>query len=128
MDTAQNESVVSVRFPRPASELLPGKRASLITEIWRDVRAWAAAKGVDVAVGEWGMRGTDAAAGQRVHEWYDHAAGSHADGKGARVVGLSAFDSGLNSPSGSWELVGEQLVAFHALLKDPRTADLKTLP
>jgi hypothetical protein len=50
------------------------------------------------------------------------AAGSHADGNGARVVGLSAFDSGLNSPNGSWELKGEQLTAFRELMGDPRTA------
>jgi hypothetical protein len=98
--------------------------ASLLTLTWQKVRTWASQKKVDIAVGEWGMRGTDAAAGLRVHEWYDHAAGSNVDGKGARVVGLSAFDSGLNSPSGSWELKGEQLTAFQALLNDPRTADV----
>ena len=52
------------------------------------------------------------------------AAGSNADGKGARVVGLSAFDSALNSPSGSWELKGEQLTTFWKLLNDPRTANV----
>jgi hypothetical protein len=95
---------------------------TLLTPVWATVRTWAKGKGVDVAVGEWGMRGTDAAAGKRVHDWYDAAAGSNADGGGARVVGLSAFDSGLNSPTGSWELKGEQLTAFWDLLKDPRTA------
>jgi len=97
---------------------------SLLTNTWQTVRTWADTKKVDVAVGEWGMRGVDAAAGQRVHDWYDSAAGSNVDGKGARVVGLCAFDSGLNSPSGSWELKGEQLTAFWALLNDPRTADV----
>ncbi len=97
-------------------------QASLLTKVWADVRTWAGVKKVDIAVGEWGVRGTDKAAGQRVHEWYDHAAGSNKDGKGARVVGLAAFDSALNSPSGSWELKGEQLTAFHLLLKDTRTA------
>jgi hypothetical protein len=101
---------------------------SLLTSTWQQLRTWAAAKAVEIAVGEWGVRGSDAAAGQRVRAWYDHAAGSHADGHGARIVGLSAFDSGLNSPSGSWELQGEQLVVFQALLKDPRTADWKSLP
>jgi hypothetical protein len=97
---------------------------SLVNSTFLTIRQWAAQRGVDVAVGEWGMRGTDAAAGQRVRDWYNHAAGSNADGKGARVVGLSAFDSGLNSPSGSWELQGEQLTAFWELLNDPRTADV----
>jgi hypothetical protein len=98
--------------------------ATLLTPTWATVRTWAEQKGADVAVGEWGMRGSDAAAGQREHEWYDAAAGSNADGAGARVVGLSAFDSNLNSPTGGWELMGEQLSAFWDLLNDPRTADV----
>jgi hypothetical protein len=97
--------------------------SSLLTTTWFKVRSWAAARGVDVAVGEWGMRGTDKAAGNRVREWYEHAAGSHSDGRGARVVGLSAFDSGLNSPTGTWELKGAQLATFHNLLADKRTAN-----
>ncbi len=98
-------------------------QASPIDATWLSVRQFAAAKGVELAVGEWGMRGTDAAAGQRMQAFYDHAAGSHQDGQGARVAGLAYFDSGLNSPSGSWELAGAQLTTFRALLLDPRTAD-----
>jgi hypothetical protein len=100
---------------------------TLLDSTWYQIRTWAAARGVDVAVGEWGMRGTDTAAGQRVHAWYQDAAGSHADGRGARVVGLSAFDSNLNSPSGGWELMGEQLRVFRLLLADPRTASIDAL-
>jgi hypothetical protein len=95
---------------------------TLLDSTWFQIRTWAAARSVDLAVGEWGMRGIDAAAGTRVRAWYDGAAGSHADGRGARVVGLSAFDSNLNSPSGGWELKGEQLRVFRLLLGDPRTA------
>lgn len=97
---------------------------SLLDGTWTKVRQWAEAKGVEVAVGEWGMRGTNNAAGQRVYDWYDQAVGSHGDGVGARVVGMSAFDSGLNSPTGSWELTGAQLTAFHDLLGDSRTANV----
>jgi hypothetical protein len=100
------------------------QEASLLNGVWSEVRTWARDRGVDVAVGEWGLRGTDAAAGQRVREWYEHAANSHRDGMGARVVGLSAFDSSLNSPTGSWELRGEQLTVFRQLLGDRRTADV----
>jgi hypothetical protein len=101
--------------------------STLINTTWATVRTWAASKGVEMAVGEWGMRGTDAAAGQRVHDWYNAAANSYNDGKGARVLGLSAFDSNLNSPSGGWELMGDQLTAFWDLLGDPRTASIDSL-
>lgn len=97
--------------------------STLVNNAWATVRTWAKAKGVEIAVGEWGMRGTDAAAGQRLREWYNSAAGSNVDGKGARVMGLAAFDSALNAPTGSWELKGEQLTTFHALLSDPHTAN-----
>jgi hypothetical protein len=55
------------------------------------------------------MRGSDDAAGERMRAWYEHAAGSNADGKGARVIGLSAFGSDLESPDGGWILEGAQL-------------------
>lgn len=97
---------------------------SLIDPVWLSIRQWAAARNVDVAVGEWGMRGTDAAAGQRVRDWYNHAANSHQDSQGARVVGLAAFDSALNVAE-SYELQGEQLTAFRQLLTDPRTANIR---
>lgn len=89
---------------------------------WGSLRRWADAKGVDVAVAEWGMRGTDAAAGERVREWFEHAAASRGDGLGARVVALAAYDSARNAPAGSWELQGEQRRVFHALMGDPRVA------
>jgi len=97
--------------------------ASPMDDTWYDIRAFAAEKGVELAVGEWGMRGTNTAAGNRMKAYYDHAANSHSDGMGGRVVGLSYFDSGLNSPSGTWELAGAQLTMFRTLLSDPRTAD-----
>lgn len=96
---------------------------SPIDATWNKVRLFAADKGVELAVGEWGLRGTDAATGARMQSFYDHAAGSHQDDSGARVVGLAYFDSGLNAPDGSWELAGAQLTTFWALLNDPRTAD-----
>jgi len=95
---------------------------TLLDATWYRIRAWAAARGVDVAVGEWGMRGDDAAAGQRVRDWYDDAARSGRDQRGARVVGLSAFDSG------EWVLAGPQLTVFRQLLGDPRTAHIDDEP
>ncbi|MCA9580566.1 MAG: hypothetical protein KC416_02150, partial [Myxococcales bacterium] len=96
--------------------------ASMLTPVWQSVRNFAKDHCVDVGVGEWGVRGSSAVAGASMREWYEAAVNSHKDGKGARVVGLCAFDSDLNSPKGSWELVGEQLKVFHELMSDPRTA------
>lgn len=98
------------------------KEVTLVDDTWDEIRRWAAARNTDIAVGEWGMRGTDHAAGVRVREWYEAAADSHDDDGGARVVGIAAFDSGLNAPTGSWELRGEQLRMFHQLMADPRSA------
>lgn len=95
----------------------------IIGDNWYRVRQWARDKGVDVAVGEWGMLGTNQAAGERVRDWYDHAARSGGDGRGARVVGLAAFDSDGGDRVATWELRGEQLEAFRDLFRDSRTAD-----
>jgi hypothetical protein len=100
-------------------------QASMLTDRWYQARAFAGSKGVPIAVGEWGMRGTDTAAGQRVHEWYESAINSYNDGRGGRVVGLSAFDSAQNSPDGAWTLTGAQLTAFHDLMRDPRTVSVE---
>ena len=86
------------------------------TSLWNDVRQWAQDEDVDIAVGEWGVFGTDKAAGQHVHEWYEAAVNSHRDGKGARVVALAAFDSPNEWYQGNWQLKGEQLVAFHDIM------------
>lgn len=95
---------------------------SLLNDIWYDVRAWAADQGVDVAVGEWGMRGDGEDAARRLRAWYEAAVESHSDGRGARVAALSAFDSDANVPQ-SYVLVGRQLTTFHELLTDDRTAE-----
>ncbi len=98
------------------------REATIMTDTWDRIRQWAAKRRVDVAVGEWGMRGRDRAAGERVRQWYEAAAESHKDTDRARVVALCAFDSHLNSPTGSWELQGEQRRVFQQLMRDPRTA------
>ncbi|HJR90849.1 MAG TPA: hypothetical protein VJ938_00250, partial [Acidimicrobiia bacterium] len=94
----------------------------MLTGDWATIRAWAATEGVDLAVGEWGMRGTDADAGERVRSWFEHAVNSHQDGGGARVVGMAAFDSDPHNTE-SFELAGEQLAAFHELMGDNRAAE-----
>ena len=92
---------------------------SMDTAPFRSVRSFYGARGVPVALGEWGNRGTDAAAAQEMQAFYDLARGSSADGRGARVIGFAYFDSDLNSPDGGWTLVGEPLNKFRALLTVP---------
>ena len=93
---------------------------TMITPAWLTSRLWAEERNVDIAVAEWGMQGSDAAAGSRMQEWYDHAANSWNDGLGARVTGLTVFDSEVG---GDWVLEGEQLTTFWDLLNDSRTFD-----
>lgn len=99
--------------------------ASMLTSVWKNIRLWAEDRCIPIAVGEWGVRGSSSVAAGVMREWFEHAAGSSTDGAGAPVLGLSAFDSALNSPNGSWELVGEQLTTFHALMADPRVASIR---
>ncbi|MFO7293272.1 MAG: S-layer homology domain-containing protein [Actinomycetes bacterium] len=98
------------------------ENSMLTTPYWWHAREWVGARGLDIAVAEWGIRGSDTAAANRMKEFYDHAVNSNGDGRGARVVALSYFDTYLNSSSGSWELVGEQLKMFHKLMGEPTTA------
>lgn len=97
--------------------------ASLVTNRWYDVRAWAAARGVPVAVGEWGLLRSDSVGAARVQEWFDHAANSHRDGRGARVIGLAYFDSDNEYSGKVWALKGEALEKWKQLLHDPRNAN-----
>lgn len=99
--------------------------SSLVTSRWYDVRAWAAARGVSVAVGEWGLLRSDAVGAARVQEWFDHAADSHRDGRGARVVALAYFDSDKEYSGKVWALQGQALEKWKQLLHDPRNADPK---
>ena len=98
---------------------------SLVTENWSLVRLWAADRGVDLAVSEWGLRGADAAAGNHVREWFEHVAGSGSDGAGARVVGAALLDSDRDGGGTSWQLMGEPLRVFRELLGDPRSARVR---
>ena len=52
MNTAQDDPVGRLRFPRPASVLLPGKRASLITEIFAGVTLAALALPLNIGYAE----------------------------------------------------------------------------
>ena len=91
---------------------------SLVDENWLTVRAWAGARGVDVAVGEFGLEGTGTTAATLMRQWYDHAVGSANDGRGARVVGLAAFDSNRNSTEGGWLMAGAEYTMFLDILRE----------
>ena len=77
--------------------------------------AFVSSKGMKLAIGEWGNRGTDGVAATEMQQFYDFAAASGRTG-GAQVIGLSYFDSTLNSPSGGWELFGEPLNRFRQIM------------
>lgn len=94
----------SERFLDPTSDSL-----------WASALPFLRAKGLPFALGEWGNRGTDQAAGDDVRRLYDSIIGDD------QFIGAAAFDSGLNSPLGSYELKGEQLSAFREAMVDPRT-------
>jgi hypothetical protein len=101
---------------------------TLLDNRWAIVRRWADLRSVDVAVGEWGTRGSDDDAADRMRAWHQAGVDSAAEGRGARVVALSAFDSGLNAPGGPWTLTGAQLATFHQLLRHPASAHPRRPP
>ncbi len=79
---------------------------------WKNFVAFTEAKGLPYGVGEWGTRGSDAAAAKRVQDFWNWGFVNKKD-----IIAYSYFDSGLNSPSGSWELTGDQLTTFQNILK-----------
>lgn len=85
---------------------------SLLDRHWQTVRTWAADRDVDVAVAEWGINATGSSAVKIMRDFYQAAVASGTDGNGARVVGLTVFDSG---PKG-WLLVGDQLAEYRRIL------------
>jgi hypothetical protein len=89
---------------------------------WLGARAFYGRHGLAVAVGEWGNRGTDATAAEEMSAFHRHAVQSAWDGRGARVIGLSYFDSDLHSPTGAWTLAGAPLERFRALLHAQESA------
>ncbi len=87
-------------------------------QMWLNTRAWYTAKGLKLAIGEWGNRGTDAAAAAEMKSFYDMAVRSGTSGQ-SQVIGLAYFDSDLNSPKGGWTLTGAPLDQFRVLMQQP---------
>ncbi len=92
---------------------------------WKNYVAFAQSKNIPMAIGEWGIRGTDAVAGQKMRDFWSWSSNNNND-----LLAYSYFDSNLNSASGGWEMFGGQLTTFQDILKnDPRVqriADLGT--
>jgi hypothetical protein len=66
---------------------------------WAALVDFAEARGLPVALGEWGNRGTDAQAATEMQAFWDWGFNNNKD-----ILAFCYFDSGLNSPNGSWEL------------------------
>jgi hypothetical protein len=86
---------------------------------WRASMAFYASKGLKVAVAEWGNRGTDSVAAAEMTEYYQKSLASGSTPNSTQVIGLSYFDSSLNSPMGSWELQGAPLTRFRQIMQLP---------
>jgi len=91
---------------------------------WKLARSWAKSKGMDLAVGEWGMKGSDQAAADRIRDWFNHIAGSSSDGRGARVTGVAVYDNEGGS-YGPWTLEGKALEEFQELMGHPKVAHIR---
>ena len=80
---------------------------------WNAFVTWVEAKGLPFCIGEWGNRGTDAQAAQEMRDFWNWSFNNNKD-----MLAYTYFDSGLNSPNGSWELLGEPLILFRDILKN----------
>ncbi len=93
--------------------------AGMTSAMWPQVNAFYASKGLKIAVGEWGNRGTDATAADEMSAFYQMALASGSTPGAAQVIGMSYFDSNLNSPKGGWELFGGPLQRFRQIMTLP---------
>jgi hypothetical protein len=74
--------------------------------------------GYPTLVGEYGVR-TDPANPGKAAQWLKDAWSFASSNK---FVAISYFNSGANSPDGTWELEGERLTAFKSILAKPEVA------
>ena len=88
---------------------------------WKNAKAFYDSKGVRIAIGEWGNRGVNATAANEMLAFRDYCIG-------ARVPGMSYFDSSLNAATGSWRLEGEPLARFRELVKASKSVTLPYPP
>ncbi len=89
--------------------------------VWTEIRSWAQERGVDVAVGEWGLLDDGDDPAVAMEEWYEAAASFEDDPELARVVALAYWDNESQSSDG-WRLDGERLDTFQDLMAAPTSA------
>lgn len=95
------------------SRCLDGGWSVIDTPMWKNYEADMVSKSLPYGVGEWGDRGTNAAAAADIQEVWEHTFENNRD-----LVAWTYFDSNLNSPDGGWELKGEVLNRFQQILKN----------
>lgn len=78
---------------------------------WKQFVAWAEARNIPFGTGEWGNRGNDAQAALEMLNYWEWGFQNKKD-----MIAHTYFDSGLNSPNGSWALTGEPLTKFQSIL------------
>lgn len=89
--------------------------SDLLRKRYYDAVAWIETKGLPYAVGEYGVRDYGDAA-QQASELRDFWQWGFNNKKDA--LGYSYFDSGQNSPAGTWELESQRLTVWRDILKN----------
>ena len=71
--------------------------------------------GLQIAVGEWGMKGTNISIADRIEDWWDEISMDE------NVVGACVYDS-PGGARGPWILEGEALAMFQEMMAEPEVA------
>lgn len=82
---------------------------TMISPMWKNAKAFYDAKGIKIAIGEWGNKDHTATGAAEMQEWFDHLRTNN-------VVGACYFDTSLN---GGVPLSGAALAKFHELMNSP---------
>lgn len=83
------------------------------TTAWKNFVAWIETKNMPYGIAEWGNRGSDTQAASEMQAFWEWSFANKKD-----MIAYTYFDSGLNSPNGSWELIGESLDTFRNIMKN----------
>ncbi|HRF28211.1 MAG TPA: Ig-like domain-containing protein [Candidatus Saccharibacteria bacterium] len=83
--------------------------SNLLRERWYKFVAWVEERNMPFAIGEYGVRdyGNSAQSASELKAFWDWHFTNKKD-----MIGMSYFDSGLNSPDGTWELANDRLTMW----------------